>query len=529
LSNKNRYARAQGHRLEAFLPELLTLLVCLLEGAARALPDQVPQHAQQAANEPAAEEPAPNNDAATDREIRGSALRLLAALWRRFPAAVAACTALWPRFFVAVAPLMPRMVVEASSERLPPLLEAAAALAAAPDLAPLLADSIPSASPAGDTERLRGCNDPWACDCHLGSQLLAQAIAVLAAGHASGASRSAALGIVESILDLGEGLAEVILQRHTQALLEALRQLVTAAAAATSGGGGAAKRAAHGLKVHKPPHAIVITTQPAIGAEPPRNNCLLYSGSHQLFCMKDVNLRYGGDIAGEVKAHLLLCSRRGRVPPGQTPSGPSQCWSGCRPPGAPLTQAWRASWQTRCCLSWRPPPAAPSAPRAATRLSRCACWARWPRSGRSLQPPQVCPASLCHAARHSVGCQDSSAEWSHHVLRQGLKCMVACIFVEATVIEASCLGAGEVEEEDVGRYATALAPLASSLGGREARAALASAFTALAGLQPDLAPTAELLTKLNAMSATEVWGRPRPLSYSCIWQTSTSLCLVSQG
>lgn len=64
-----------------------------------------------------------------------------------------------------------------------------------------------------------------------------------------------------------------------------------------------------------------------------------------------------------------------------------------------------------------------------------------------------------------------------------------------------------MEAEDVVRYAAALAPLASSLGGREARAALASAFTALAGLQPDLALTAELLTGLNAMSATEVWGK----------------------
>ena len=64
--------------------------------------------------------------------------------------------------------------------------------------------------------------------------------------------------------------------------------------------------------------------------------------------------------------------------------------------------------------------------------------------------------------------------------------------------------AGGVPEEDVARYASGLAPLASSLGGREARAGLAAAFAALACLQPDLALTAELLAGLNAMSATEV-------------------------
>ena len=53
-------------------------------------------------------------------------------------------------------------------------------------------------------------------------------------------------------------------------------------------------------------------------------------------------------------------------------------------------------------------------------------------------------------------------------------------------------------------YAAALAPLAGSLTGRHSRVAFCAALNALAGCLPDLAPTAELLTRLNAMSTTAV-------------------------
>ena len=45
------------------------------------------------------------------REVRSGALRLLAAVWTRFPAA---CnySPVWPRFFGAIAPLLPRLLVE---------------------------------------------------------------------------------------------------------------------------------------------------------------------------------------------------------------------------------------------------------------------------------------------------------------------------------------------------------------------------------------------------------------------------------
>lgn len=45
------------------------------------------------------------------REVCSGALRLLAAIWARFPAA-ADYAPFWPRFFAAAAPLLPRMLVE---------------------------------------------------------------------------------------------------------------------------------------------------------------------------------------------------------------------------------------------------------------------------------------------------------------------------------------------------------------------------------------------------------------------------------
>ena len=61
-----------------------------------------------------------------------------------------------------------------------------------------------------------------------------------------------------------------------------------------------------------------------------------------------------------------------------------------------------------------------------------------------------------------------------------------------------------MQEEQLWRFAADLAPLASSLDGRDTRAALAAAFAALAKLLPDLQLSSTLLTDLNAMSTTEV-------------------------
>ena len=70
---------------------------------------------------------------------------------------------------------------------------------------------------------------------------------MLAAPHASEAARGVALGTLESVLDLGQSHAAVILGPHTAALLDSLRELVAAAAA--SGGGARPKRLRPGVKV----------------------------------------------------------------------------------------------------------------------------------------------------------------------------------------------------------------------------------------------------------------------------------------
>ena len=94
-------------------------------------------------------------------------------------------------------------VVQASAPAPPPLLQCVASFAASHKLAPLLAEQ-----PA----------------------LLEAAISVLAAPHASAASRDASLAILESLLDQEQPLQEAVLQQHTAHLLQSLQALVTAAA-----------------------------------------------------------------------------------------------------------------------------------------------------------------------------------------------------------------------------------------------------------------------------------------------------------
>ena len=79
--------------------------------------------------------------------------------------------------------------------------------------------------------------------------------------------------------------------------------------------------------------------------------------------------------------------------------------------------------------------------------------------------------------------------------------------------------AGNMQEEQLWRFAADLAPLAGSLDGRDTRAALAAAFAALAKLLPDLQQTSTLLTDLNAMSTTEVCIATRYDCYLCVFQS----------
>lgn len=80
-------------------------------------------------------------------------------------------------------------------------------------------------------------------------RLMQAALAALAAPHCSEATRRAVLGALEGVLDAGEDYGDAILRPHTAALLDSLRQLVTAAAAGGGGGGGRRKRTGAAQKV----------------------------------------------------------------------------------------------------------------------------------------------------------------------------------------------------------------------------------------------------------------------------------------
>ena len=94
-------------------------------------------------------------------------------------------------------------VLQASAPAPPPLLQCVASFAASHKLAPLLAEQ-----PA----------------------LLEATVSVLAAPHASSASRDASLTVLESLLDQEQPVQEAVLRQHTARLLHSLQALVTAAA-----------------------------------------------------------------------------------------------------------------------------------------------------------------------------------------------------------------------------------------------------------------------------------------------------------
>ena len=65
------------------------------------------------------------------------------------------------------------IALQASADRAPALLDIAAALAASPRLAPILADSLPPPAGPGNgavSDALTPCPEPWASEQHLGTR-----------------------------------------------------------------------------------------------------------------------------------------------------------------------------------------------------------------------------------------------------------------------------------------------------------------------------------------------------------------------
>ena len=144
------------------------------------------------------------------RQLRGQAIRVLASAMRRHPV-----PSLWQPYWAVVEAtakaLAPRLVLDAASSAAgppPPLLELAAAIASAPELAQHVADD---------------------------AALVPAVVAILGAPKASPSSRAAATSILNGLLDAGAAGAAV-LRPHALALLAALRD-VMALAGSTSGHG----------------------------------------------------------------------------------------------------------------------------------------------------------------------------------------------------------------------------------------------------------------------------------------------------
>ncbi|PRW58885.1 small subunit processome component 20-like protein [Chlorella sorokiniana] len=235
-----------GHRMQIFLPELLALAVCLLEGGVQPLLADGAAAEGAAGAEVAAA--AAGDLAEGAKEVRSRSLRLAAAVLDRFPTSCDYCF-LWPRLLAATQPLLPRLAAESAADKAPPLIELAAALAASQHLVPVLADGTSAAIPAAVARQLAAqpppppaevqpCSEAWAAGgAQLGSALLAHCIGALSAPRCSEPSRIAMLGALESIFDLPDPLPQQVLGPHMPALLQGLQSIVVAVWQQGPGGG----------------------------------------------------------------------------------------------------------------------------------------------------------------------------------------------------------------------------------------------------------------------------------------------------
>eukprot|EP00887_Chlorella_sp_A99_P000887 scaffold5.g887.t1 len=414
-----------GHQLQQYLPALLALALCLLEGGVAPL--RPPPRAA-AAGEAAAAEAEGRETAEGAREVRTRCLHLIAGVLERFPAA-ADYNFLWARLTAAAEPLLPRLAGEAAADRAPPLLALAAALASSQHLASVLADGSSSrgAAPAGASgtagavaagseagatapaavaapaPEVVPCPEPWAADARRGSRLLAQCVAALSAPTCAEPARMAMLGALESLFDLPDPLPQQVLGPHMPALLAGLQAIVVAVwqqqRGGSGGGAGPARRR---------------------GGDAPRTAPKRATAARALAILELVGSRVGSwEAAGQLTEALLLllAKREGH---------------GGRRRGA----AAEEEMVTR------------------TLAVLAALW------GRLAQQDDAGPA--------------------------------------ATAAEAAACGA------QLRRVAAALAPLAGSLEGGDARRELCAAMVALGGVLPEAERPAELLGQLNAMSTAAI-------------------------
>ncbi|KAK9843296.1 hypothetical protein WJX74_009992 [Apatococcus lobatus] len=193
-----------GHQLQMYLPELTALLLSFAHASSCAL------QAQGSAGDEISASSASEMDSVKD--IRNSALRMLAEIWQRFPSACSYSHA-WKPFADVAEPLLSRTSIEASSSKPPPLVLCTAALTASPTLASVLDGTGPNGLPR-----------------ELGHRMVGACIQALALPSCSSQTRSAVLTILESLLDSPlSTLCAALLKPHTDVLAGALQTLIAAA------------------------------------------------------------------------------------------------------------------------------------------------------------------------------------------------------------------------------------------------------------------------------------------------------------
>ena len=465
-----------GHQLQQYLPALLALTLCLLEGVVPHLPSApgagrssaaamlgpgcAPDGAGGAEGAPdpgaaggEAADPAAGEAAEGTREVRSRCLRLLAGVLERFPVS-AGCGFLWPRLLAAAEPLLPRLAAEAAADRAPPLLALAAALASSQHLVGVLADGCSSSSNSGSAggneqedaggvgcggeegaqaaaaAELVPCAEPWAREHRLGSRLLGQCVAVLSAPTCAEPARMTMLGTLESIFDLPDPLPQQVLGPHMSALLAGLQAIVVAVWQQQRGGGGGGG----GLRGR----AAALRRGGAGASAAARAAPKRATATRALAVLEVVGSRVGSwEAAGQLTQALLPLlqpQEGGRAGRRKGGSGEDEMVS-----------------RTLAVLA--------------------AVWGRLAAADTDEQQQQPAKHNRTAAGAAAGGGPGEGAEERQQLLRHVL---------------------------------SVLAPLAGSLEGDGARKELSSALQALGQLLPEARRPAELLTRLNAMSATAV-------------------------
>ena len=234
-----------GYQVQQYLPELLSLLLVLLEGAARNL--MAPTSTAPATTVTASngadgmdidEDKVLEDDRSRmerlegSKEIRNRCLRIIASVLERFPRG-ADFGFLWQRLFEAVAPMLEKLCSDVSAtSRCPAVMELCSSLLSSPRLMPVVAN-CDMVSPEDTLEEgmaplLRPSTARWAKEQNFGADLLSMCLKSLSSPVCAEPPRNVMLTALENVFEMPDPFPDVLLKPHLSVLLEALQAIVVA-------------------------------------------------------------------------------------------------------------------------------------------------------------------------------------------------------------------------------------------------------------------------------------------------------------